>query len=56
MKLCKDILYSVSHVSVNDNTVQLIFIPSKKCYRLTTFLDRLRMLRLNNEKLSGVVK
>ena len=56
VKLCKDILYSVSLISVNDNTVKFIFIPSKKCCRLTTFLGRLRMLRLNNEKLSGVVK
>ena len=56
VKLCKDILYSVRHVSVNNNTEKLIFIPSKKCCRLTAFLGRLQMLRLNNEKLSGVLK
>ena len=29
VKLCKDVLYSVNHVSVNDNTEQLTFIPFK---------------------------
>ena len=56
VKLCKYVLYSVSHVSVNDNTEKIIFIPSKKLCRLTTFLGGLRILRLNNEKLSGILK